>query len=42
MIAPQLVELPPRAFAGLLRESPQLQLKVLRTLAERVAQEQPV
>jgi CRP/FNR family transcriptional regulator, cyclic AMP receptor protein len=31
-----------RAFARLLRESPQLQLKVLRSLAERVAPDEPV
>ncbi len=31
-----------RAFAGLLRESPQLQLKVLRSLAERAASDEPV
>ena len=30
------------AFSALLRESPQLQLKVLRTLAERVSQAEPV
>ena len=31
-----------RAFSTLLRDSPQLQLKVLRSLAERVAQDAPV
>lgn len=30
------------AFSTLLRESPQLQLKVLRSLAERIAQNEPV